>query len=312
MSYNVPSQDPGIVSTDPPSTPCTGDFLEKLHCTEHGWFLWVGAFCVLVVICGICSCYVVAPALRLWRERQEEKEDQKLGGLAARQRYSSHGRGGTTGMRGASRDAARGREASNSAQTREGGYHHWYLDNALKITPEDKMELGPRHGSPAYAATNSTAPAAAASGGRRRQHDANRHRPQHHRDRQKRPEVVATSSATKRGRSSMSSGKGHPGRALPPVLRIVGRGGGRSGNKAGRVKSVVVGVKKGRHGGDRKNFADVNTDTRANVTGGSAPATARGRTRSHRHHRHHRHKPTASTKQATARAAATTSTCAAE
>lgn len=50
------------------------------------WFLWVGAFCVIVVICGLCSCYVVAPAFRIWRERQEtydnpDGEDQKSRGF---------------------------------------------------------------------------------------------------------------------------------------------------------------------------------------------------------------------------------------
>ena len=36
MSYNLPGQNPGFVRTDPPSTPCTGDFAEKLNCTENG------------------------------------------------------------------------------------------------------------------------------------------------------------------------------------------------------------------------------------------------------------------------------------
>lgn len=32
------------------------------------WFLWVAAFCMLVAICGLCSCYVVTPVVRSCQE----------------------------------------------------------------------------------------------------------------------------------------------------------------------------------------------------------------------------------------------------
>lgn len=32
------------------------------------WFLWVGAFCVIVVICGLGSCFVVTPISRYLKD----------------------------------------------------------------------------------------------------------------------------------------------------------------------------------------------------------------------------------------------------
>lgn len=36
------------------------------------FFFWVGAVCVIVVVCGLFSCCIVSPLMEWWKERRED------------------------------------------------------------------------------------------------------------------------------------------------------------------------------------------------------------------------------------------------
>lgn len=42
---------------------------------SRSFFFWIGAFCVLVVVLGLCSCYVVTPLFRWYRARHAPASD---------------------------------------------------------------------------------------------------------------------------------------------------------------------------------------------------------------------------------------------
>ncbi|CAM9900389.1 unnamed protein product, partial [Ectocarpus fasciculatus] len=185
------------------------------------WFLWVAAFCVLVAICGLCSCYVVTPVVRSCRERfgvkhgwkpkgvvvrqeqhqRHEKHQQQQHQLQQQQQQPDRGRPRGTGER----ERGDARDSKSHHQR----YHHWYLDDLLKITPEDEVEFGVRH-SPAYTATPTPRVARTASGlapqSRRHQY-----RPQH-RPQEKRRASFPMSSMSSSGESCSRSVLSAPAR----------------------------------------------------------------------------------------------------
>lgn len=59
--------------------------LDQPRSLVDSFFFWVGAFCTLVVLCVVCSCCVLAPISRRWRERRADK-DSRAGGPGAGQR----------------------------------------------------------------------------------------------------------------------------------------------------------------------------------------------------------------------------------
>eukprot|EP00752_Nemacystus_decipiens_P008528 g7617.t1 len=196
MSYNIPGQDPGPQGTEPPSTPCTGDFFDKLHCRENGWFLWVGAFCVLVVVCGCCSCYVVTPLsewLQSWLGVDDSKQTVVVAPADSYKEANSQKK--------AVRRKSSLKPARSKSLHREHS-HHWYLDDALKITQEDEMELGRRP--PAH-----TVPTA------RRASWAPRSHGHHHHDDD---EFSTAPKSKKKRRSSMSSMSSNRASSSRPTL----------------------------------------------------------------------------------------------
>ncbi|CAB1112188.1 unnamed protein product [Ectocarpus sp. CCAP 1310/34] len=156
------------------------------------WFLWVAAFCVLVAICGLCSCYMVTPLVRSCRELLGVEHGRQPKGVVVRQDQHVHqqkhhqqrqeqqerqdrGRPRETGER----EKCDARDSKSHRQR----HHHWYLDDLLKITPEDEVEFGVRH-SPAYTVTPTPRASRTASGlapQSRRHNNHPQHRPRERR-----------------------------------------------------------------------------------------------------------------------------------
>ncbi|CAN0253862.1 unnamed protein product, partial [Ectocarpus sp. 8 AP-2014] len=151
------------------------------------WFLWVAAFCVLVAICGLCSWYVVTPVVRSCRELLGVEHGRQPKGVVVRQDQHAHqqkqqhqpqdrGRPRGTGQR-EKRDARDSKHARSKSRRQR--HHHWYLDDLLKITPQDEVEFGVRH-SPANTATPTPRVSRTASGlapQSRRHHNHPQNRP---------------------------------------------------------------------------------------------------------------------------------------
>ncbi|CAM9820558.1 unnamed protein product [Pylaiella littoralis] len=276
MSYTIPGQD-GIVNTDPPSTPCTGDFFDKLHCEEHGWFLWVAAFCFLVVICGLCSCYVVTPISQALEDKfgiDEDDNNPKAGAAATRDEEAVNANGGSLAFR-------EQKKPIGSKSRHHERYHHWYLNDILKITPEDVMELGSIH----HAPTNTvTTPSSSTTTRSWAPQPRNLHQKYHNRrsssssnnnnNNNKSQNVLDTSEKRRRRRGSSMSSNGSLLGVSTLLSSSVTSG---SDSKEGDVNSNVS---KRERKKETINKNDSNNNTREEAVAQT----------NHHHHHHHRHR----------------------